>query len=231
MMDARAFKDCLQQALAGLHNLAEKGEAWATSSEISRHLRDEFGLQIHWRTIDSLFNKNRKSAARRKLKGRWEYMLLDEGRGAIAGGDEAITFVNPMTALQETLKLHDLLTRLKGVIRVCDPYLDDSTIEHLQACPKGTEIRLLTMNVRDTGPVRRVVAAARTAGYQLEIRVVTARSLHDRYVIDDSDMVILGTSLNGFGKKQSFVIQAGPDIRQTVLSEFDQQWNGAATWP
>jgi len=37
-------------------------------------------------------------------------------------------------------------------------------------------------------------------------------------------MVILGTSLNGFGKKQSFVIQAGPDIRQTLLAEFDHNW-------
>jgi len=170
-------------------------------------------------------------AARRKRKRHWEYMLLDEGRAAIAGGDEAIIFVNPDTALQRTLKLHDLLAKLKGTVRICDPYLDNLTIEHLQACQKTAPIRVLTMNLRDTGPLRRVVAAAKTSGYDLEIRTVTSRTLHDRYVIDDTDMVILGTSLNGFGKKQSFVIQAGPDIRQTVLAEFERQWQTAATWP
>jgi len=65
------------------------------------------------------------------------------------------------------------------------------------------------MNVRDTGPLRRILAAAKTAGYEIEVRVVGSRTLHDRYIIDDNEMVILGTSLNGFGKKQSFVIQAG----------------------
>jgi len=230
-MDASAFEDDLHQVLAALHNLIEGGQPWVSSADISRHLRDQFGLQIHWRTIDKLLAGERGQAARRKRQRRWEYMILEEGRAAIAGADEAITFVNPATALQETLKLHDLLARLKGTIRVCDPYLDDSTVEHLEACSKGTPIRLLTMNVKDTGPLRRVVAAAKTSGYQLDIRVVTSRTLHDRYLIDDADMIILGTSLNGFGKKQSFVIQAGPDIRQTVLVEFDQQWNAAAAWP
>jgi len=230
-MDARSYGDSLSRSLVGLNNLTETGETWSSGVEISWHLRSEFGLDVHWRTIDALFAKNKRLAARRKRKGRWEYMLLDAGHDVLAGGNEAITFIDPTASLQATLRLHDFLANLKGTIRVCDPYLDEATIEHLQACSTSIPVKLLTMNVRDTGPLRRLVAAAKTAGYQFEIRTVAARMLHDRYIIDDATMVILGTSLNGFGKKQSFVIQAGEDIRAMVLPEFEAQWLAATAWP
>ena len=64
-----------------------------------------------------------------------------------------------------------------------------------------------------------------------EIRVDGSAPLHDRYIIDDSIMTILGTSLNGFGKKQCFIIQTGPDLRAVVLPVFDGLWKSATTWP
>jgi hypothetical protein len=142
-----------------------------------------------------------------------------------------VSFVDPDAALQATMKLHDLLSKLVGTVRICDPYLDETTVEHLEACPKANPIRLLTMNVRDSGRLRRLLGAARSSSYDIEIRVVASRVLHDRYVIDDTSILILGASLNGFGKKQSFVIKAGPDIRSMVVVEFDTLWSAATVWP
>jgi len=139
--------------------------------------------------------------------------------------------VDPGNALQAVVELHDLLGALIGPIAVCDPYFDGTTVEHLGALPKRCKIRVLTMNVRDSGPLRRVVAAAQTTGYDMEIRVVAQRVLHDRYIVDSAGLLILGCSLNGFGKKQSFVVRAGSDIRGAVLTEFDNQWAQASTWP
>ncbi len=34
-------------------------------------------------------------------------------------------------------------------------------------------------------------------------------------------MLLFGTSLNGLGKKQSFIVELGPDVRATVLAAFD----------
>jgi hypothetical protein len=42
--------------------------------------------------------------------------------------------------------------------------------------------------------------------------------------------VILGTSLNGFGKKQGFVVEAGQDVRGVVGHAFDIEWSGATVW-
>lgn len=225
------FESGTQQALAAIVSLSADLTTWSSAVEISRHLRDDSGINLHWRTIDALLAKNRSMASRRKRARRWEYRILGAGRAAISAPDEAVTFVNPTTAVQATLKLHDVLAKLKGTVRVCDPYLDQLTLEHLEACGVNKPIRLLTMKVKDTGPLRRVIDALGVAGHPIEIRVVNTRTLHDRYVIDDESMLILGASLNGFGKKQSFVIQAGTDIRATVLSAYEEQWRTAAVWP
>jgi len=78
--------------------------------------------------------------------------------------------------------------------------------------------------------VRALLSAAKTEGRSIEVRMAASTPLHDRYIIDDSRMLILGTSLNGFGKKQGFVVQAGADVRAVVLQGFDNMWLSAAVW-
>ena len=231
-VNAGALTAVVEQILAGVSNV-QGGETnrWVSAAEVSRHLREAHGIDLHWRTIDATLAKDRAYAKRRKRAGRWEYVLLGAGRSLIASVDSAVTFVDPEAAVQATLKLHELLAALAGPIAVCDPYFDTTTLEHLEACPRKQKIRVLTMNVKESGPLRRVIAAARAASYDIEVRVVGSRVLHDRYIIDDARMLILGTSLNGFGKKQSFVISAGPDVRRIVLEVFEGHWAGAAPWP
>jgi hypothetical protein len=142
-----------------------------------------------------------------------------------------IVFIDPAQAFKATLSLHDFFARLTGISRVCDAYLDNTTLEHLHAVTKAVPVRLLTKNIKDSGPLRRLVAAWKNEGRDLEIREASNAPLHDRYIIDDAAMVILGTSLNGFGKKHCFVIQTGPDLRTALLPVFDNLWNTAKPWP
>lgn len=153
---------------------------------------------------------------------------IDEELGA---AKSSVLFIDPTQAVKATLSLHDFLSKLKGTARVCDAYLDNTTLEHLHAIGPAVPVHLLTKNVKDTGTLRRLAVAWKSEGRTLEIRVAGAAPLHDRYIIDDAQMVILGTSLNGFGKKQCFIIQAGPDLRLMVLPVFDNLWNAAPPWP
>jgi len=43
-------------------------------------------------------------------------------------------------------------------------------------------------------------------------------------------MYIIGTSLNGLGKKQAFVIRAGQDFRTTMIGAFDSLWVVSNPW-
>ena len=104
-------------------------------------------------------------------------------------------------------------------------------MEQLDSCSKSVRVKLLTQNIRDSGKLRRLTAAAASTLGALEVRTAPPKTLHDRYIVDDAAMVILGTSLNGFGKKQSFLIRAGADFRSVMVREFDRIWASATTWP
>jgi hypothetical protein len=62
----------------------------------------------------------------------------------------------------------------------------------------------------------------------LEVKVLAPGVLHDRYVIDDSQLLLFGTSLNNLGAKQTFVVAAGEDLRRVVVSAFNDGWSKAA---
>jgi len=204
---------------------------WLTAAAISGKLMKDHGVQIHWRTIEKLLKNAAGNAATRKYKNRpREFAITAAGEQSLRS-ETTILLIDPERAIQATATLHGLLGSLKGTVRVCDPYLDSATIEHLDACAAGVEIRLLTQVVRDSGSLRRLIAAAAAQGRNLQIRVVAAPHLHDRYLMDDDKLTLLGTSLNGFGKKQSFVIRAGEDIRDLVRVAFDAGWTSAKMFP
>jgi hypothetical protein len=227
-LDPTSFDGTHLQALAVL--LTRKNQ-WITASSISKTLRDDHGIGVHWRTIQTVLFDNPKSASRRKKAGQWQFSILKHGEELLGAAQSSILFIDPAQAFKATLSLHDFFSKLKGTIRVCDAYLDSITLEHLHALDKSVSVRLLTKNIKDTtGTLRRLVAAWKNEGRTLEIRLATSAPLHDRYIIDDGIMVILGASLNGFGKKQCFIIQTGPDLRAALISVFDGMWDSAPVW-
>jgi hypothetical protein len=126
--------------------------------------------------------------------------------------------------------LHDFFAEFKGSVKICDPYFDIVTLQHLEAFSSATAIRLLTSSISDT-PTLRTALTAFASQKQIEVRKPVGDVLHDRYIIESNSMLITGTSLNSFGKKQSFVIKTGQDIRSVVLANFDQLWAAAKPWP
>jgi len=226
-LDPNSFDEPLLQALAVLRNAG----TWLTAATISNKLRDEHGVGVHWRKIETVFAANAGAVARRKKSKQWQFAILRAGEELLGAAQSSILFIEPTQAVKATLSLHDFFSKLEGTVRVCDAYLDNTTLEHLHALDKGVIVQLLTKNVKDAGPLRRIVAAWKSEGRNLEIRVDGSAPLHDRYIIDDSNMMILGTSLNGFGKKQCFIIQTGPDLRAVLIPVFGGLWKSAMVWP
>ena len=109
--------------------------------------------------------------------------------------------MDPSKAVEAVVTLHDSLSKLSGDIKICDPYIDSTTIEHLDSCPSKSSILLLTKNINDSGKLKRILSAIRADGHRIYIRKSVNGRLHDRYILDSNSMLILGTSLNGFGTK------------------------------
>ena len=212
-VDPRTLPEPLDQALAVLFDGKQNSSNWMSCVEIAKVLRDKYGIALHWRTIQSLLDKSDGFVTRKKLNKRWHYTLLDAGEQHLVAPRGDIVFVDPSKALQNIITLHDLLSKMGGPVSVCDPYLDSVTMEHLDSCSGASRIRLLTHNVRDSGRLRQLITAFPQSGRILEVRVTGRAVLHDRYIFDRGKFYILGSSLNGFGKKQSFIIEAGQDFR------------------
>ncbi|MCH9027100.1 MAG: hypothetical protein IIA05_08310 [Proteobacteria bacterium] len=199
-----------------------------TPAEISHRLHDMHGVNTHWRTIEASLLRNRDLVSRRKRAHKWRYHILEAGRKRLDGASGPILFIDPSKSIQNVVTLHELFGGMNGLVRVCDPYLDESSIEHLDSLTGN--VKYLTHNVKDSGRLRQTLAAFQKPGRTLEIKTTQKNVLHDRYIIDKTSMLILGTSLNGFGKKQCFLIRAGQDIRATMLHGFNEHWDSADVW-
>lgn len=230
LLDPTVFDTELQQALCILANNTNSDE-WLSTADVARVLRDTWGVDLHWRTVGALFDKNKALVTRRKRKHKWQYSILAKGNDALAVSDSKVTVIDPKNAVQHLMTLHDQLSVLKGNIYICDPYLDAATLEHLDSCAEGTSLFLLTHNIQDSGRLRQLLLAYPNTKKRIEVRKTKKATIHDRYIIDKKDMLILGTSLNGYGKKQCFIISAGQDIRATMLTSFKTNWDEALSWP
>lgn len=163
----------------------------------------------------------------KRRKGPDQYSIMAAGEDALAGGTN-VTLVDPARALQQTRDLESMLGQLKGTVIICDPYLDCRTLDFIGAITGATSVRLLTEKVRDADKVKRELKAVETQiGAKVDVRKAPRGLLHDRYIIHDGGMLILGTSLNSFGMKQSFVSKAGNDVRDATRAFYDQKWQSS----
>jgi hypothetical protein len=118
---------------------------------------------------------------------------------------------------------------LTGLVRLCDPYVESASLDLLAEASAAREIRLLTVNISKPPTFTRDLGLFRKEHPQaINVRQVAPGKLHDRYAVDDSRMLLFGTSLNGLGKKQSFIVEVGPDMRSNAIAAFDGEWDKAA---
>ncbi|MCY3577528.1 MAG: hypothetical protein OXH53_09470 [bacterium] len=208
----------------------ELGVDWLTSHQISQALLDGYRVDVPRQRVQSLLDSNRKLALGRRAKGRRHYRILDEGqRRIVSARNTAVLFIQPEHALTGIREVQELLATRTGTIRICDPYLAPRSLDFLASLKSAAGIRVLTHQIQQEAALKRDLKPLRLQlSAPVEIRRLAARLLHDRYLIDDSEMIILGTSLNGLGLKQSIVVKVGADLRSTVLSEFDELWSQAS---
>jgi hypothetical protein len=155
---------------------------------------------------------------------------MQAGVDELVASAAVVVFVDPQQALSSIRETQAILADLRGDLSVCDPYVDGRTLDLLADCKAAASIRLLTMNIHKCTAFERDVAAFnREHGGILNVRVASQKVLHDRYIIHDDGMLLLGTSLNGLGLKQSFVVSLGEDLRSTVLRAFDDVWSSGSS--
>lgn len=200
---------------------------WMTAADISTALRDVYGINVSRQRVQAIVGGEKGTVARKTVKGRRLFQLMQTGSDEVTAA-RSVIFVEPDNALSRLREVQEMFGDLQGSIRICDPYVNSATIDMLTHLDNASDIKLLTMNIKEKekpGVLRDRKAFSAEHKKPLEIRIGPAGHLHDRYVIHDDGMLIVGTSLNSIGLKQSFVVTVGEDIRRVVIQAFDDAWN------
>ena len=206
----------------------EAGQPWLSSSEISQILVEVCEIAVTRQAVEAALKTAKGLVCRQRISNGIRYSIMAKGRDALLSSfRHSVLVIQPEKALSGIRALEEVFARLQGEIRICDPYVDSKTLDFLTAIPKTSRIRLLTVNLQDVGRLRRDFKAYNRERGNLEIRVATGSKLHDRYIISDNTMYLVGQSLNGIGSKQTFVVSVGHDIAQQTTRTFDGSWGAA----
>lgn len=112
------------------------------------------------------------------------------------------------------------LLRAKSPLWICDPYAEPDALSPLaEILSRG---RLLTAQgrIRSDGITEQW---ARDRGLEVRVR----SKLHDRFIVGPADGFLIGTSLNGLGKKHTFLVELDAVLRKTVCDVFEELWNAS----
>ena len=92
----------------------------------------------------------------------------------------------------------DLFRSAKKSVVIIDNYIDDSVLVHLTKVNKGVEVKILTKSISDQ--FRLDLNKFEKQYYDMEVS--TIKSIHDRFIIIDGQVVYhFGASLKDLGKK------------------------------
>lgn len=133
----------------------------------------------------------------------------------------------PRTAHVEMDKVFESLT---GVIRVCDPYYGTGSLLRLDLLTKYSDVRFLT-KTPDSGEkaiLPRAIAEFKKEHPQVQFRYINSSDMHDRYLVTDTEIILLGHGLKDLGNKESFIVRLPSVLAQDVITSairaFDEKW-------
>lgn len=145
-----------------------------------------------------------------------------------------VIYVNPDKPRTARKTLEALVRSIpKDEIRICDPYYGIRTLEVLEVFAKRhKKIKFLTARIghgeKQATLTRAVTDFKKELGSKVEIKLVAANDLHDRYIISKDQFLIIGHGIKDLGGRESLLVAVqdryGKDIRKTITSKFDTRW-------
>lgn len=131
------------------------------------------------------------------------------------------------------LELAELFNGVSGEIGICDPYYGTGSLFRLDLLEHCSPIRFLTKNAdpNEAAILSRALREWKRQHGATEFRKNSGSELHDRYIITDAELILLGHGLKDVGNKDSFVVRIptslAADTVQGVRDSFEQKWASA----
>lgn len=128
------------------------------------------------------------------------------------------------------LSLEVIFNSVQGQLRICDPYYGTGSLYRLDLLKHCFPIQFLTSKADSSEAnttLPRALSEWKREHGRTEFRKDTTRSLHDRYILSDDEIIFLGHGLKDVGNKDSFVVRlpksVASDVMNSVRATFDQK--------
>jgi len=128
--------------------------------------------------------------------------------------------------------LSELFPKLEGTVKICDPYCNEKTSYSLSDIKNETKLILSfdqLKNNREKNKAKNAFKMIMKDCQTFKVRDMPGGTIHDRFILSDNFLIILGSSINHLGDKPSFMLVFNRtefnDIYQTVLQLFDSLWS------
>lgn len=188
--------------------------------------------------VRALARAGNKISTSKDESGDTSYRLMTQGRRDVEQllAKDSLSVVRIEGGKPHTARQHlgELLAQLTGIIRICDPYYGQRTLETLDYLSRATSIRFLTSRTNESGlKVRGAFNDFAKERKNVEFGVLNPpNDLHDRYVLAEDSLLLVGHGLKDIGGKESFVVRIdrnlAPDLLDTLIASFDARWPTAA---
>jgi len=128
------------------------------------------------------------------------------------------------------LVVNKAVRNLRGEVYIVDKYFGMESLDFLQGFQRSSRILFLTANlVGNRSQLCREVSRFKKEFPNSQFRVYPRPSeLHDRYILSDNEIWLVGHGIKDLGAKESFVVilmlPFGKDVRWTLVKTFEQRW-------
>ncbi|MFC1753567.1 hypothetical protein ACFL96_09280 [Thermoproteota archaeon] len=224
--DPHAYKSVWEKALWTLEVVAnELGLERLTCSEIAQFLTDVVEIDTSQQAVHMAMRRLKRGFVNKKGS---TYKLMEKGRKTIVKTQlkNEIHIQPGKPYSSKNILTKEVLSTIKGDLRICDPYVGARVLDLLVSLSKSHKIRILTCNIEDKpkGVFQRALKDLIDEGYDIEVRIYQKSELHDRYLIDDHNLWVVGHSIKDIGGKECFVYCGGPDLRSSSLEMYNRRW-------
>lgn len=202
-----------------------------TPDQIVEILVEKFGISRTPQAVGSVLGQAAKVGLVDKKAGTNEFKLMEKGRKELylaSLESPSVVYIEPGRPFSaKSILLREVLSKLKNRVWICDPYISKRLLHILHDLDKNVRIRIMTEHVHERTSFIGELSDFRKEHPDAEVRIAPPGELHDRYILSDTGMWLVGHSLKDLGLRKSFIVALGDDIRASMELAFNSRWNSS----
>lgn len=127
-------------------------------------------------------------------------------------------------------ELEEIIQSLDGDVLICETFLNEDSLDLLRSVPTKCQVNVLLGPKVNAAKLSLKISLFKKEHPNFTFKQYSSSGLHDRYIVDDHSLIILGYGLQRAGiGSESFAIILNNEwienIKDGVMHEFNNKWN------